>query len=264
MVVWPWRRLECFVAPCSHLRRMLRLQLLKARFLFRWMLAGQQILRRFMQYARDVKARRSALKIVQLRFVGAHTGAWSNRSCQGFGLPIIFKCRITTPGLEKQLRRCGRLLPCNDDGGCFFLALLRQSKDNLWSCLALFIQSGYSFTHLGHLIEREISVLGIQRALYNINICPEWFRRSTRRRFQKAIASLSHLWSVKAGCPQRQGPSGSQSQHAVQEQFVDLEPSSSEGFCVFFTLTVLNIMWSGMLSLCRWTWTRPEGLAMAI
>jgi len=31
--------------------------------------------------------------------------------------------------LEGQLRRCARLLPCHDDGGCFFLALLRRRAE---------------------------------------------------------------------------------------------------------------------------------------
>jgi len=32
--------------------------------------------------------------------------------------------------ISKQLRRCARLLPAHDDGGCFFLALLRRVEEN--------------------------------------------------------------------------------------------------------------------------------------
>eukprot|EP00435_Cladocopium_sp_Y103_P038273 s1873_g10.t1 len=44
--------------------------------------------------------------------------------------PSAYATSSVAVGLEKQLRRCGRLLPCNDDGGCFFLALLRHSKEH--------------------------------------------------------------------------------------------------------------------------------------
>lgn len=52
--------------------------------------------------------------------------------------PVCMSRIKTLAGLEEQLLRCARLLPSNDDGGCFFLALLRRSKDRknthqIWS-----------------------------------------------------------------------------------------------------------------------------------
>ncbi|CAJ1431436.1 unnamed protein product [Effrenium voratum] len=43
--------------------------------------------------------------------------------------PAAYAATAMVAGLEQQLLRCGRLLPSNDDGGCFFLALVRRKEE---------------------------------------------------------------------------------------------------------------------------------------
>ena len=49
---------------------------------------------------------------------------------------VSFVCAVTCAtrlpkAMGAQLRKCGRLLPSHDDGGCFFLALFRRSGDGV-------------------------------------------------------------------------------------------------------------------------------------
>lgn len=49
--------------------------------------------------------------------------------------PGAYGTPVAVAALEQQLLRCRRLLPCHDDGGCFFLALLRRCPEPVPSFL---------------------------------------------------------------------------------------------------------------------------------